>query len=50
MHQYSSTLRSLTKGRARFDLFFAEYAPVSYETQRKLSEAHMKHEEELVLA
>lgn len=45
MHQYSSSLRSLTQGRARFDMRFDSYSPVAYETQRKLMEAHMKHEE-----
>lgn len=44
MHQYSSSLRSLTQGRARFNMFFDSYAPVAYETQRKLMEAHSKHE------
>ncbi len=44
MHQYSSSLRSLTQGRARFNMFFSSYAPVAYEVQRKLMEAHSKHE------
>ena len=44
MHQYSSSLRSLTQGRARFNMKFLEYAPVAYEVQRKLTEAHNKHE------
>ena len=44
MHQYSSSLRSLTQGRARFNMYFNSYAPVSYEVQRKLTEAHNKHE------
>lgn len=45
MHQYSSALRSLTQGRARFSMNFDSYAPVPYETQRKLMEAYSKHEE-----
>jgi len=45
MHQYSSALRSLTQGRARFSMSFDSYAPVPYETQRKLMEAYSKHEE-----
>lgn len=45
MHQYSSSLRSLTQGRARFDMRFDSYSPVAYEIQRKLMEAHSKHEE-----
>jgi elongation factor G len=44
MHQYSSSLRSLTQGRARFNMRFHSYAPVAYEVQRKLMEAHSKHE------
>jgi elongation factor G len=44
MHQYSSSLRSLTQGRARFSMYFDSYAPVAYEVQRKLMEAHSKHE------
>lgn len=44
MHQYSSSLRSLTQGRARFNMYFDSYSPVSMEVQRKLSEAYSKHE------
>ncbi len=44
MYQYSSTLRSLTQGRARFRMYFDSYAPAGYEVQRKLTEAHSKHE------
>lgn len=44
MHQYSSSLRSLTQGRARFNMYFDSYAPVAMEVQRKLSEAYSKHE------
>ncbi|MFZ1784760.1 MAG: elongation factor G [Ferruginibacter sp.] len=44
MHQYSSSLRSLTQGRARFSMHFSSYAPVSYEVQRKLTEAYNRHE------
>ena len=44
MHQYSSSLRSLTQGRARFNMRFDSYSPVAYEVQRKLTEAHSKHE------
>jgi len=45
MSQYSSTLRGLTQGRARFSMQFDSYAPVAYEVQRKLMEAYSKHEE-----
>lgn len=44
MHQYSSSLRSLTQGRARFNMYFDSYAPVAYDVQRKLMEAYSKHE------
>jgi elongation factor G len=44
MHQYSSSLRSLSQGRARFNMFFDSYAPVSYEVQRKLMDIYSKHE------
>jgi len=47
MYQYSSSLRSLTQGRARFNMKFASYAPVSSEVQKKLIEAHSKHEVEV---
>lgn len=36
LYQYSSTLRSLTQGKAKFSRRFAEYAPVPGEIQQKL--------------
>lgn len=45
MHNYSSILRSLTQGRARFNMKFYEYAPVAYETQKQLIEAYSTHNE-----
>jgi elongation factor G len=36
LYQYSSTLRSLTQGRAKFSRKFAEYAPVPGDIQQKL--------------
>jgi len=42
MYQYSSSLRSLTQGRARFNMQFVEYAPVPYEVQKKLTDAYSK--------
>ncbi|MCP9767566.1 elongation factor G [Lacihabitans sp. LS3-19] len=49
MHDYSSGLRGLTQGRARYVMTFAEYAPVSFEIQKKLVEEHVhKNTEELV--
>ncbi len=44
MHQFSSSLRSLTQGRARFNMYFDSYAPVAYDVQRKLMEAYSRHE------
>jgi elongation factor G len=49
MQDYSSSLRSITQGRAKFRLSFSEYAPVPFETQRKLiDEYHKTSKEELV--
>jgi len=49
MQDYSSSLRSITQGRAKFRLEFAEYSPVPFETQRKLiDEYHKTSKEELV--
>jgi elongation factor G len=45
LHDYSSTLRSFTQGRGKFNRRFAEYAPVPYDLQQKLLDAH---KEELV--
>jgi len=44
MYQYSSSLRSLTGGRARFNMRFDSYSPVAYDVQMKLTEAYNKHE------
>ncbi|HEX5023978.1 MAG TPA: elongation factor G [Agriterribacter sp.] len=49
MDDYSSSLRSLTQGRAKFKMHFHEYAIVPFEIQRKLSEQYNKiAKEELV--
>ncbi|MEL6924473.1 MAG: EF-Tu/IF-2/RF-3 family GTPase, partial [Bacteroidota bacterium] len=40
MYKYSSSLRSLTQGRAKFNRSFAEYSPVMSEIQQKLVTAH----------
>lgn len=40
MYQYSSTLRSLTQGRAKFSRKFSEYAPAPPDVQQKLVAAH----------
>ncbi|MCB0598739.1 MAG: elongation factor G [Lewinellaceae bacterium] len=47
LYQYSSTLRSLSQGRAKFRQEFAEFNPVPHDIQQKLMEAH---EEELAEA
>ncbi len=39
-YKYSSTLRSLTQGRAKFNLEFAEFNPVPHEVQQKLIDAY----------
>jgi elongation factor G len=38
MHDYYSSLRSMTQGRAKFSMQFSEYANVPYEIQKKLAE------------
>jgi elongation factor G len=46
MHDYSSSLRSMTQGRARFRMEFAEYQAVPMEIQKKLGEEYLKHAKE----
>lgn len=46
LYQYSSTLRSLSQGRAKFSRKFAEYQPVTPDIQQKLIEAHVHEPEE----
>ena len=49
MHNYSSSLRSLTQGRAKFSMRFHEYAVVPFELQKKLQEEYARQaQEELV--
>jgi elongation factor G len=43
MHDYYSTLRSLTQGRAKFRMHFHEYAAVPPELQRRLIEEYSKN-------
>ncbi len=45
LHDYSSTLRSLTQGKAKFNLQFADYAPVPGDLQQKLINEHVKEAE-----
>jgi elongation factor G len=49
MDGYSSSLRSLTQGRAKFRSHFEEYAPVPYELQRKLIDEYSKTAKEEVV-
>jgi elongation factor G len=46
LYQYSSTLRSLSAGRAKFSQKFMEYSPVPADIQQKLIQAHKVEEEE----
>ena len=40
MHDYSSSLRSITQARAKFKMKFYEYAAVPFEIQKKLQEEY----------
>jgi elongation factor G len=42
MDGYSSSLRSITQGRAKFKMEFYQYAPVPFEIQRKLIDEYHK--------
>ena len=42
MHDYSSSLRSITQGRAKFRMHFLEYAPVPHDIQQKLSTEYLR--------
>lgn len=46
MYKYTTTLRSLTQGRASFSAKFSEYSPVPPDIQQKLYEAHLAEETE----
>ena len=46
LHQYSSSLRSITQGKAKFKQEFAEYAEVQAEVQKRLIEENRKNEED----
>jgi elongation factor G len=49
MNGYSSSLRSITQGRAKFKMNFQAYEPVPFEIQRRLIDEHAKQaKEELV--
>src|SRR5689334_3811883 len=42
MHGFSSSLRSISQGRAKFKMRFDNYSPMSYDQQRKLTEEYSK--------
>jgi elongation factor G len=42
LHDLSSSLRSISQGRAKFKIEFDNYAPVSFDIQRKLIEEYHK--------
>ena len=42
LHDFSSSLRSISQGRAKFKMKFDNYSPLSYELQRKLTEEYNK--------
>jgi elongation factor G len=42
MHDFSSSLRSITQGRAKFRMKFLEYGAVPPELQRRLFEEYNK--------
>ena len=42
LHDFSSSLRSLSQGRAKFKMRFDSYQPMSFDLQRKLTEEYNK--------
>ena len=48
LHDYSSSLRSITQGRAKFRMKFLEYTVVPFEVQKKLQEEYSKTAKEEV--
>lgn len=48
MHDYSSSLRSITQGRAKFRMQFQDYTVVPFEVQKKLTEDYSKTAKEEV--
>jgi len=46
MYKYTTTLRSLTQGKASFKAKFAEYSPVPPDLQQKLYQEHLAAEKE----
>ncbi|HWJ28162.1 MAG TPA: hypothetical protein VNS32_16580, partial [Flavisolibacter sp.] len=48
MHDFSSSLRSISQGRAKFKMQFDAYAPMSYDMQKKLTEEYNRTAPEVV--
>ncbi|MEZ4911724.1 MAG: elongation factor G [Saprospiraceae bacterium] len=46
MYQYSSTLRSISQGKAKFTREFAEYVPVTPDIQKRLIAEHKEEEDD----
>ncbi len=44
LHKYSSALRSLTQGKAKFAISFAEYGAVPSDIQKKLTEEYQREQ------
>ncbi|MDB5252728.1 MAG: elongation factor [Flaviaesturariibacter sp.] len=49
LHDFSSSLRSLSQGRAKFRMQFDSYAPLASEHQKKLAESYARPEIEAAL-
>jgi len=47
LYKYSTTLKSLTQGKASFTSSFADYVPVPPDIQTKLAEEHKKEAAEV---
>jgi len=45
LHNYSSSLRSITQGRAKYKMRFAEYDSVPFDLQQKLIAEHAELEQ-----
>ena len=46
LYKYSSTLRSITQGKAKFHMSYAEYASVPHDIQQKLMAEHQEEMQE----
>lgn len=48
LHDFSSSLRSITQGRAKFKMRFDSYQPMSFELQKKLTEEYNRSDAEVL--